>query len=480
MSTGPRPLPGPSPAGLRQRARRDAEGVSGALVPIIGGVLAVLFVVLFAVLDYGMHQSSARILKVLLSATALVGIAMTPALGLFLFASLTPMLPLLPKLPVAGVNTLNLLVLAIFVPFALGRVLARRPFMRKGMLTVPILALITVVWLSVLRGAAFPTGYTYDAGQASLFAFRASMTFLAYLITLAMVVGGKARRRMAWAIAIAALVESVYTMKSGRVMHGGRALGSIGQPNELGAYLAMAAPFALALMFGVRSWWQKALLLLITGLSGFALLLTASRAALVAIGVAMLVVVARSSRWALVAMVLVLAASPLWLPQNVKDRITSTQVSSGASDDKQLEGGAQERVDTWHTILHVVQDHALDGIGFTGLANVLPQMGEDLGLNVKDSSHNTFLRMLSETGVLGLGLFLYLFWRSWRLGERGMRLAKTRMDRQIALGVVAGVVSLAISCAFGDRFWGVTVVGNLWVACALTDDMVIERRREAA
>jgi hypothetical protein len=61
-----------------------------------------------------------------------------------------------------------------------------------------------------------------------------------------------------------------------------------------------------------------------------------------------------------------------------------------------------------------------------------------------------------------------------------MRLAKTRMDRQIALGVVAGVVSLAISCAFGDRFWGVTVVGNLWVACALTDDMVIERRREAA
>ena len=66
------------------------------------------------------------------------------------------------------------------------------------------------------------------------------------------------------------------------------------------------------------------------------------------------------------------------------------------------------------------------------------------------------------------------------VGESALaHLATGRIDRQIALGVVAGVVSLAISCAFGDRFWEVMVAGNLWVACALCDDIVLERRKAA-
>jgi putative inorganic carbon (hco3(-)) transporter len=288
------------------------------------------------------------------------------------------------------------------------------------------------------------------------------------------------RRRTAWAIVIALLAEAIYTIGFGKVTRGGRSVGSIGQPNDLGAYLAIASPFALALMFGVRAWWQRLLLFATSMLGMMALMMAASRAALVAVGVAMFVVVARSSRWALVALVLVMAATPLWLPQNIKDRIITTTVESDDSDDKQLEGGAQERVDTWNTILQVVEDHALDGIGFTGLAYVLPQLGEEMGLNVKDSSHNTYLRMLSETGIAGLALFLAFLWIGWRLGETGMRTARDRFDRQLALGVVAGMIALAISCAFGDRFWEVMIAGNLWVACALTDDLILERRKGAA
>ena len=88
--------------------------------------------------------------------------------------------------------------------------------------------------------------------------------------------------------------------------------------------------------------------------------------------------------------------------------------------------------------------------------------------------------MLSETGIVGLGLFVFLLWSTFWLGERGIRAAPTRFDRQIALGVSAGVLALAISCGFGDRFWELTVVGNLWVACALVDDALFERKRPVA
>lgn len=482
MSHVPRPAPpeAPSPAELRERARHGAREASSALIPIAAAAVALFCVLAFVVLDYVIDTDPHRIVKLLAGGAALGAMAMRPDIGLFLFPILTPLMPLLPKLPVPGVNTGNLLVLSIFMPYAFSSVLQRKPFLRAGRLTIPILALIVVIGLSVLRGAAFPTGYTYAAGLAGLAWFRVTMTFLVYFIVLAMVRGPAARGRIAWAVALALLAESLYTVFSGRVTSGGRANGSLGQANQLGAYLATALVFALALAFGVRALWQRLLLLAITGLGGFAIILSASRAALIGSAVASLVVLMRSSRWALVAAVLILGASPLWLPDKVKERFASTQVEQDDSDEKRLEGGAQERVDTWHTIMQVVEDHALDGIGFTGLANVLPQMGADLGLNIKDSAHNTYLRMLSETGIIGLAAFVFLLGSTLWLGERGLRGARSRLDRQIALGVSAGVLALAISCGFGDRFWELTIVGNLWVACALVDDALLSNARPAA
>jgi hypothetical protein len=63
----------------------------------------------------------------------------------------------------------------------------------------------------------------------------------------------------------------------------------------------------------------------------------------------------------------------------------------------------------------------------------------------------------------------------FELGDIGVRVAATRFDRQLALGVSAGTIAMALSCAFGDRFFGALINGNLWIACALVDDLLIER-----
>jgi O-antigen ligase len=137
-------------------------------------------------------------------------------------------------------------------------------------------------------------------------------------------------------------------------------------------------------------------------------------------------------------------------------------------------------VDTWRAIIRVVSEHPLDGVGFSGLGYVLPAAGEALGVEVKDTAHNTYLRFLGEMGVLGLLLFLALLWSCWTLARDGMRLARDRADRQLALGFAAATIALAISCAFGDRFFSTLISGNFWLAGALVNDLVSERRAEAA
>jgi O-antigen ligase len=103
-----------------------------------------------------------------------------------------------------------------------------------------------------------------------------------------------------------------------------------------------------------------------------------------------------------------------------------------------------------------------------------------MGLEVKDSAHNTFLRMLGELGVFGLILFCFILWKVYRLGEAGMKASRNPFDRQLSVGLMATTLVLAVSCWFGDRFYSILITGNFWIACALVDDLVSERRENPA
>ena len=53
-----------------------------------------------------------------------------------------------------------------------------------------------------------------------------------------------------------------------------------------------------------------------------------------------------------------------------------------------------------------------------------------MGLGVKDSAHNTYLRFLAEMGILGLMLFVLLLWKCWKLGVETGRAAANPFDRK--------------------------------------------------
>jgi O-antigen ligase len=441
-------------------------------------VLAVVVIGAFIVLDYNFDQDPHRIVKILLGAALIGAIVLQPWIGLMVLPVATPFLSWMPRVPIPGVNVLNVLLVSVFLTWALARVLNHQDVFRPSRLGGALGLLLLLAALSIVRGGAIPTGYEYRVGEAIFALVRCGMTFTVYFIALAMARGEKARRLLSWSVIVALIAEAAVTIAYGRNGKAARAIGSFGQSNELGAFLAMFSSFAAAMIPAARRLFPRLLLLAAVVAGSFAALLSVSRGAMVALAAGLLFVGLRSSKLLTVLVAATLVTSPLWAPDYVKERITGTQIES-AEGDAELEGAAQLRVDTWRAIVQLVSEHPLDGVGFDGLGYVLPETGSELGVEVKDSSHNTFMRFLGEMGIFGLLVFVLLLWRCFKLAEDGVRAARSRFDRQLAVGVGAATVAMAISCAFGDRFLSILITGNYWIACALVNDALLERKEAA-
>jgi O-antigen ligase len=465
---------------VRRAAKRQAQALPAGLLVAFAMLAAVAAVAVFVLLDYRFGQDPHRLIKILAGVTFLTTIILQPRVGLFFLPLLVPFLGWTPRIPIPGVNTLYVLLFSIFFTWSIARVFRREPLFRPGRLAGVLLALLVLAALSIVRGSAFPTGYQYNGLASGLELFRAATAFTIYFIALAMVRGSRDRTRLTWAVVLALLAESVVTIAMGRNGRGGRAMGSLGQSNDLGAYLAMFTAFAAAMIPAARSWWTRLLATASVVAGTFACILSVSRGGILALALAFVFVALRTSRVMALLLAVVVVTSPLWAPDYLKNRMTGTQVEVQGADEMELENSAQLRVDTWRAVVQVVSEHPLEGVGFTGLGYVLPQTGQALGVEVKDSAHNTYLRCLAEMGLLGLVVFVMILWRCMKLSLDGARAATTRFDRQLAVGLGAATIALAVSCAFGDRFFNILIVGNFWFACALVNDLLLERREVAA
>jgi O-antigen ligase len=464
----------------RGAAEEQARRLPVGLVVIGGSLLALLTVVMFVVLDYNFDQAPHRLVKILLGATVLVSIVMRPRLGLWLFAIATPFLAWMPQTGIPAVNPLNVLLFSITVSFALTRIIQRKPLLHAGTMGFPLLLMVVIMGLSVLRGAAYPASPDYSAAAAGLWVFRSSVTMLGYFVALMMIRGGDDRRVYGYSIVAALLIESIVTMVFGRDGSGGRALGSLEQSNELGTFLAMYVVVAASLISGAKAHWARLLMIAATVTGTIGVFMSVSRGALIGLGIGLLFVGLRTSRWMALLTLVTMLSSPLWIPDYMMERLNETEVQVEGTDETELEKSAQTRIDTWRALTEIIADHPLDGVGFTGLGYVLPETGEVLGLHVKDSSHNTYLRFQAEMGIFGLLVLIFVLWKCFRVGLDGARLARVPFDRQLSIGLGASTLVLAVSCAFGDRFFPITVVGNFWILCALVDTVRLEHRENPA
>ena len=228
---------------------------------------------------------------------------------------------------------------------------------------------------------------------------------------------------------------------------------------KLGPVLASLSPFALYVLgrrFGSAGWGIAAAII------GLVVVLAGSRASWITYALVLLFSGWRLLGWKRLAGVFVLGVLTLaalgMVSTQVRDRLERTTQVVG-TDAEGVDVALSGRTRIWGAALCMVARHPVNGVGARGFreaypacdpdAGVAPEWGEGPALH----AHQVVLEVASETGVIGLLLWLAgaaLAWRAWRYAEPAAR--ERARPAMLALGVT--VFPLNTHLAFYSTFWG--------------------------
>lgn len=389
------------------------------------------------------------------------------AWGLALFTFLT-FLEHMPGVVASGVSSIKLAgaVLALsWVLAALSRtdpppILVRtQPFVAYAAVALGSWALVSAVWAEA-SGEAVSTSIRLVQGGVLLFIATSAIRSVRDLkILLGAYIAGAA------ATAVAGLAGGTSAETAESLDDVSRLSGSIGDPNELAALLVPAVVFAGFMLAVARGTVIRTLLVGAFLLCAVALFLTQSRGGIIALGVAFVMTAFLAGpvrAKALTALLAVSGFGVVWFtfvaPPEALSRITNFSA-----------GGGTGRTDLWSIALAIFGDHKLLGVG-TGnfkLVEPLYALGDvdlarvDLILDTPKVAHNTYLHVLAELGLVGLGLLGIVVVGSLIGCRRAIRAFAANRDVEaevLARGVLVGVIAMLaaftfISAQYEKQLW---------------------------
>jgi putative inorganic carbon (HCO3(-)) transporter len=140
------------------------------------------------------------------------------------------------------------------------------------------------------------------------------------------------------------------------------------------------------------------------------------------------------------------------VPKVVQQRVSMTYDEQSGS----LDHSANTRLTLWEDAMQVFHTNPVIGTGFDTYA-YLHRVGD------YQDTHNFFLKVLFETGIVGMVIFLWLLAKAFGTGFALFRHAKDPFLASLGLGLAAWVVCSIVANCFGDRWTYVQVNGYMWV-----------------
>ncbi len=239
-----------------------------------------------------------------------------------------------------------------------------------------------------------------------------------------------------------------------------RLSGVLGPCNlKLGIVLASLSPFALYVAgrrFGSVGW------IVAAALVGIVILLGGARASWVTYALVLVFSGWRLLGWKKLVGVfafggVLLLALALTVPQ-VRERIQRTSQAL-AADETGLDNALSGRGRIWGAALCMAREHPVNGVGARSFREAFPACDPEpdkvpaWGSGPAFHAHQIVLEILSETGLLGLLLWLSgaaLAWRAWRYADETAR----DRARPAMLALAVTVFPFNTHLAFYSTFWG--------------------------
>ena len=359
-----------------------------------------------------------------------------------------------------GVHMLSLLILAVIVGGLIhGKRLRGRRLPKSKLYAIWLLFGIYLyfsMWLGAALGKAPPPVWLSDL---NFLAWKDYMLVPLVFLATALVVEDRKSIRIIiilTALTLMVIARSAIMESSSRTWTnfdedkrdvGPLAFGS----NLTAAYLAQFAVFVWGILQFVKAKKYKLAGYGLVAATLFALMFTFSRGGYLAALFGVLVLGILKDRKLLAVIVVFLLTWQALVPTAVRQRVLMTKTAEGT-----LETSAQERVNLWKESWDSFVHSPIVGNGFATF-----QYGHHEA-NLRDT-HNIFVKVMVETGIVGMIFFLLLLAQMLALSYRLFRRARDPLYRGLGLGLLIATCSCIVANCFGDRWTYLEISGQMWV-----------------
>ena len=254
-----------------------------------------------------------------------------------------------------------------------------------------------------------------------------------------------------------------------------RAVSFFENPNMLATYLIMTLPFVMMCVYSDKlSAKFRVFSLIGAGVSAGCIVLTWSRGAWLGVLVGMIVFTLIINNRAIKYWLVAGLTSPFWV-SIIPDNVTNRFMSIGNLADS----STYYRLYTWKGSIKMFLDHWIGGIGVgeAAFTHVYP-LYSYIGIESTVHSHNVFLQIAIELGVVALALFLIIM---FLIAQNGFYTLKNTSDKTITLFMAASLSGIAAALVHGmvDHIWyNYRIFFAFWLVVALVVSCAEVARRE--
>lgn len=108
--------------------------------------------------------------------------------------------------------------------------------------------------------------------------------------------------------------------------------------------------------------------------------------------------------------------------------------------DRPASSSAGYRMEFYRNTLALIKKHPLFGTGTGGFPAAYADQIKGTGSSASKNPHNEFMMIAVQTGIIGLGIFIWLLWQQWKLAPR----LPTPLERGLAQGLVVTMVVICM------------------------------------
>ena len=325
-------------------------------------------------------------------------------------------------------------------------------------LNKPIAYYIVICLISTLFGSLF--------GRVQLkTGFFFVLKYFEYMIIYFMVVNHLESKRQVrnylWAMLITCMIVSMIGIS--QIPTGGRVTapfeGASGEPNTFGGYLVFMISVTIGLFLTSPSFRNRLIYGFLIILFAIPLFYTQSRSSYLAIvpAIATFLVFSEKRKWVIAVLVLIGVSLPFIAPKVAKERIAYTFSQGRNRTDVvdvagvKLDTSTSSRLISWEAASRDWIKHPFLGYGVTGYRFVDAQ----------------YVRVMTETGILGLISFFFLIATLYRRALNTYKSTTDTLDRGLSMGFLAGFIGLLFHAIGANTFIIVRIMEPFWFITAM-------------